>query len=90
MLFLSNRVENDVLSDSSSIRQNHSDQSHYVLIDQILSDSTESTQEELPTDSEIDSHKEPFFSEDFAYPSESDDENLKHMRELIDNKVKLY
>ena len=78
----------DISSDPSKISIRSAD--HDVFSDQTLSgySASGSAREESNTDSDFDGRKESFLSEEYLYPVGSDDDNLKHTKELIDQKVR--
>lgn len=75
---------NDFLSDQSKLSPVSINTD--LLSDQVLSGY--STREES-TDSDFESRKGSVFSDDSSYPAESDEDSVKHMREIIDQKTLL-
>lgn len=75
---------NDFLSDQSKLSPVSINTD--LLSDQVLSGY--STREES-TDSDFESRKGSVFSDDSSYPAESDEDSVKHMREIIDQKVSI-
>ena len=79
----------DISTDPSKLSMRSTDHDGFSS-DQVSSGySASGSAREESTDSELDSRKDSFFSDEYLYSTESDEDNLKHMRELIDQKVRM-
>lgn len=79
--------DKDTLSTFSSDPSKQSDQETFS---DPVNSGYSSMRKDSTTDSEFETLKEPFFSDDGLCASESDDDNLKNMRDIIDQKVRSF